>query len=67
MDSDPNYTLDCEEPDIGLLPQSYTPNAYPYLPSINPGVNFFLGQPTVTVLSVLGGAVGDVLELIPPA
>lgn len=53
--------------DIGLLPQSYTPNAYPYLPSINPGVNFFLGQPTVTVLSVLGGAVGDVLELIPPA
>ncbi|VBA51069.1 PE family protein PE3 [Mycobacterium attenuatum] len=53
--------------DIGLLPQSYTPNAYPYLPSINPGVNFFLGQPTVTVLSVLGGAIGDVLELIPPA
>ncbi|AGZ54487.1 hypothetical protein B1T45_03220 [Mycobacterium kansasii] len=53
--------------DIGLLPQSYTPNACPYLPSINPGVNFFLGQPTVTVLSVLSGAVGDVLELIPPA
>ncbi|KZS69719.1 MAG: PE-PPE domain-containing protein [Mycobacterium pseudokansasii] len=53
--------------DSGLLPQGYTPSAYPYLPSINPEVNFFLGQPTVTVLSVLGGAVGDVLHLIPPA
>jgi hypothetical protein len=52
--------------DVGLLPQSFVPNAYPYLPSIDPNLNFFLGQPSVTGLSVLSGAVGDVLHLIPP-
>jgi hypothetical protein len=52
--------------DLGLLPQSATPTVYPYIPSIDPGLNVFLGQPSVTGLSVLSGALGDVLELIPP-
>jgi hypothetical protein len=52
--------------DLGLLPQSAMPTTYPYDPSIDPGLNFFLGQPSVTGLSVLSGAVGDVLHLIPP-
>ena len=52
--------------DLGLLPQSATPTIYPYVPSIDPNLNFFLGQPSVTGLSVLSGAVGDVLRLIPP-
>ncbi len=52
--------------DLGLLPQSDLPNTYPYVPSIDPDLNFFLGQPSVTGLSVLSGAVGDVLQLIPP-
>jgi hypothetical protein len=52
--------------DLGLLPQSATPTTYPYVPSIDPNLNFFLGQPSVTGLSVLSGAVGDVLHLIPP-
>jgi hypothetical protein len=52
--------------DLGLLPQSATPTIYPYVPSIDPNLNFFLGQPSVTGLSVLSGAVGDVLHLIPP-
>jgi hypothetical protein len=52
--------------DLGLLPQSATPTIYPYVPSIDPHLNFFLGQPSVTGLSVLSGAVGDVLHLIPP-
>lgn len=52
--------------DLRLLPQSFTPTTYPYVPSIDPNLNFFLGQPSVTGLSVLSGAVGDVLHLIPP-
>ncbi|OBA83974.1 PE family protein [Mycobacterium sp. 1164966.3] len=52
--------------DLGLLPQSALPTAYPYVPSLDPGLNFFLGQPSVTGLSLLSGAAGDVLELIPP-
>jgi hypothetical protein len=52
--------------DVGLLPQSFLPTAYPYLPSIDPNLNFFLGQPSVTGLSVLSGAAGNVSHLIPP-
>ncbi|OMC43797.1 PE-PPE domain-containing protein [Mycobacterium sp. IS-1264] len=52
--------------DLGLLPQSATPTIYPYVPSIDPNLNFFLGQPSVTGLSLLSGAAGDVLHLIPP-
>jgi hypothetical protein len=52
--------------DLGLLPQSATPTIYPYVPSIDPNLNFFLGQPSTTGLSLLSGAAGDVLHLIPP-
>jgi len=52
--------------DLGLLPPSATPTIYPYVPSIDPNLNFFLGQPSVTGLSVLSGLTGDVLHLIPP-
>lgn len=52
--------------EAGLLSPSLFPNAYPWVPSIDPGLNFFLGQPSTTLLSVLSGAAGDVLKLIPP-
>jgi hypothetical protein len=42
------------------------PNAYPWVPSVDPHLNFFLGQLSTTVLSGLSGAVGDLLHLIPP-
>ncbi len=53
--------------DLGYLPQSALPTTYPYAPSLAPHVNFFVGQPSVTGLSVLSGAVGPFLHLIPPA
>ncbi len=52
--------------DIGLLPQSALPNAYPYLPSLDTNLNFFLGQPTDTTISLFTRAVGPLLDLIPP-
>lgn len=52
--------------DVGLLPTSYTPTAYPYVPSIDPGLNFELFQPSTTGVSLLSGAAGSVLHLIPP-
>jgi hypothetical protein len=52
--------------DLRLLPTSDLPNAYPYLPSINPQLNFFFGQPSTTLLSVLSGELGDVFRHIPP-
>lgn len=46
------------------------PDTYPWVPSLNPGVNFYLGpsfsQPSVTALSLLSGGLGDVLHIIPP-
>ncbi len=50
----------------GLSSPSYFPNTYPWTPSIAPHLNFFLGQRSTTVLSLLSGAAGDVLHLIPP-
>lgn len=54
----------------GLWGPEYFPTEYPWVPSINPGLNFYFGpqfsQPPVTALSVLGGALGDVLDIIPP-
>jgi hypothetical protein len=49
------------------LPQaaSLYPNAYPYLPSPDPHLHIFLGQPSVTGLSRLSGVLGSILELIP--
>ncbi len=52
--------------DIGLLPQSCLPDTYPYVPSLDPGLSVSFGQPSVTGLSVLSGALGSVLQLIPP-
>lgn len=52
--------------EAGLLSPSSFPNTYPWVPSIDPGLNFFLGQPSTTLLSVLSGGLGDVLRNIPP-
>jgi hypothetical protein len=52
--------------EAGLLSPSLFPNTYPWVPSIDPHLHFFLGQPSTTLLSTLSGAVGRVLELIPP-
>ena len=55
--------------EAGLLPPttSLYPDTYPYLPSPDPHLHIQLGQQSsVTGLSVLSGAVGRVLELIPP-
>lgn len=51
---------------IGLLPPSYLPDTYPYVPSLNPGLSLSFGQPSVTGLSVLSCALGSIFELIPP-
>ncbi|SPM29511.1 PE family protein [Mycobacterium terramassiliense] len=50
----------------GLLSPSYFPDTYPWVPSINPGLNISFGQSSTTLLSVLSGAAGNVLHLIPP-
>ncbi|KZS58985.1 PE family protein [Mycobacterium ostraviense] len=52
--------------DIGLLPPSYLPDTYPYVPSLNPGLSLSFGQPSVTGLSVLSCTLGSILHLIPP-
>jgi hypothetical protein len=54
--------------DLGLLPQSMFPDAYPYLPALDPALNFPTGQPSVTAISLALGAerqVMDALGLIP--
>ncbi len=52
--------------EAGLASPSSFPTTYPWVPSIDPGLHFFLGQPRTTLLSTLSGDVGDVLRLIPP-
>lgn len=52
--------------EAGLWGPQYYPDSYPWVPSVNPGLNVFIGQPQVTALSVLSGALGDVLHIIPP-
>ncbi|QLL07814.1 PE family protein [Mycobacterium vicinigordonae] len=48
----------------------YFPDAYPWVPSTNPGLNFYFGptlsQSPVTAVSLLSGGLGDVLHVIPP-
>ncbi len=51
--------------EAGLLSPSLFPNTYPWVPSIDPHLNFFLGQSSTTMLSLLSGAAGDVLRIIP--
>ncbi|MCV7090630.1 PE family protein [Mycobacterium interjectum] len=52
--------------EAGLLSPSYFPNTYPWVPSIDPGLNVSFGQSSTTLLSLLSGATGNVLHLIPP-
>ncbi|KLO32187.1 PE family protein [Mycobacterium haemophilum] len=52
--------------EAGLWGPEWFPDTYPWVPSINPGLNFYFGQPQVTALSLLSGGLGDVLHLIPP-
>jgi hypothetical protein len=51
----------------GLLSPSLFPNAYPWVPSIDPGLHVSFGQSSTTLLSVLSGAVGDATpRVLPP-
>ncbi|OSC42036.1 PE family protein [Mycobacterium decipiens] len=50
----------------GLVGPEWYPDTYPWVPSINPGLNLYFGQPQVTLLSLLSGGLGDILRLIPP-
>lgn len=50
----------------GLASPSMFPTVYPWVPSIDPQLNVFLGQSSTTGLSVLSGALGSVLHNIPP-
>lgn len=52
--------------EAGLTPPSYFPTTYPWVPSIDPHLHFFLGQPGTTLLSTLSGSLGDALRVIPP-
>lgn len=53
----------------GLWGPEYFPDAYPWVPSLNPGLNLYLGpalsQPPVTALSLLSGALGNAFHIIP--
>jgi len=44
---------------------SWYPDAYPYLPSPDPHLHIYLGQPSVTGLSRLTSGLGSILGLIP--
>jgi PE-PPE domain/PE family len=51
----------------GLPAQAYYPNVYPWTPSIDPGLNIFLGQSSTTRLSALSGAIGAAMpHVVPP-
>jgi PE-PPE domain-containing protein len=47
--------------DCGLLPQSDMPDAYPFVPSLDPDLSISLGQPGETLTSELAGAIGSAL------
>jgi PE-PPE domain/PE family len=51
--------------EAGLASPSLFPNTYPWVPSIAPHLNFSFGPSSPTLLSVLSGALGNVLHLIP--
>ncbi len=54
--------------DMGWLPPSMMPNAYPFVPMLDPHLNFPVGQHSVTGLSLMTGAEGQLmrnLALIP--
>jgi hypothetical protein len=47
--------------DLGVLPVSMYPSAYPFTPALDPGLNFPLPQTEVTGLSLLTGLEGQLL------
>lgn len=52
------------EVDLGLLPQSDMPDAYPFVPSLDPDLSTSLGQPSETLTSEVLGAIGtDLYDL----
>jgi hypothetical protein len=48
--------------DLGLLPKSMFPDAYPYVPTLNPDVNLATGQSSTTIISTLGGIENQVMQ-----
>lgn len=48
--------------DLGLLPASMYPNSYPFVPSLNPGLNINLGQQQTTLLGSMSGALGNLFR-----
>lgn len=52
--------------EAGFWGPEWFPQAYPWIPSINPGLHFYIGQPEVTLLSLASGGLGSLLHLIPP-
>ncbi|RUP03627.1 MAG: PE-PPE domain-containing protein [Mycobacterium sp.] len=52
----------------GVLPQSYLPDTYPYVASLDPGLTINLGQPGVTAVSAVTTGLGSLLRAlnIPP-
>lgn len=50
---------------IGLWGPEHFPDVYPWVPSVNPGLNFYLGQPQTTLVSQLSRGLGDALDIIP--
>lgn len=52
----------------GALPQSAMPNAYPFVPDLDPGLTINLGQPSITAVSATTTITGALLRAlnIPP-
>jgi hypothetical protein len=50
--------------DTGVLPQSDMPDAYPFVPSLDPGLSMNLGQPSETLLSTVTSTAGSVLRAL---
>ena len=50
--------------DLGVLPVSMYPTAYPFTPVLDPGLNFPLPQTGVTGLSLLSGFEGQLLRTL---
>ncbi len=49
--------------DLGLLPQSNFPTAYPYVPTLNPNLNLAWNSP-VTGLGLAFGVEGDLMQIL---
>ena len=48
--------------DMDWLPKSMMPNIYPFVPTLDPHLNFPIGQYSVTALSRITGAEGDLIR-----